>query len=65
MPQRDVIGRLARREFPAISDEMSYRFRDVYDHVVRLTEETLLFQDRVDRHPRSAPGLRCRTGSTR
>lgn len=47
VPQRDVIGRLARREFAAISDEMSYRFRDVYDHVVRLTEETLLYQDRV------------------
>ena len=47
IPQRDAIGRLARREFPAISDEMSYRFRDVYDHVVRVTEETLLFQDRV------------------
>jgi magnesium transporter len=47
IPQRDAIGRLSRREFPAITDEMSYRFRDVYDHVVRLTEETLLFQDRV------------------
>ena len=47
MPQRDAIGRLARREFPAISDEMAYRFRDVYDHVVRLTDEAMLFQDRV------------------
>jgi magnesium transporter len=47
VPQRDSVGRLARREFPAISDEMSYRFRDVYDHVVRLTEEAMLFQDRV------------------
>ena len=47
MPQRDVIGRLARREFPVISDEMAYRFRDVYDHVVRLTDEAILFQDRV------------------
>ncbi len=47
IPQRDAIGRLSRREFAGISDEMSYRFRDVYDHVVRLTEETLLFQDRV------------------
>ena len=47
MPQRDVIGRLARREFPTISDEMAYRFRDVYDHVVRLTDEAILFQDRV------------------
>jgi magnesium transporter len=47
IPQRDAIGRLGRREFPMISDEMAYRFRDVYDHVVRLTEEAILFQDRV------------------
>lgn len=47
VPQRDAIGRLARREFPVISDEMAYRFRDVYDHVVRLTEEAVLFQDRI------------------
>ena len=47
IPQRDAIGRLARREFTIVSDEMAYRFRDVYDHVVRLTEESLLFQDRV------------------
>ncbi len=47
IPQRDAIGRLARREFPTISDEMAFRFRDVYDHVVRLTDEAMLFQDRV------------------
>ena len=47
VPQRDAIGRLARREFPMISDEMTYRFRDVYDHVVRLTDEAILFQDRI------------------
>ena len=47
IPQRDAIGRLARREFPAISDEMAYRFRDVYDHVLRYAEEAILFQDRV------------------
>jgi magnesium transporter len=46
-PQRDVIGRLARREFQMISDELAYRFRDVYDHVVRSSEEAILFQDRV------------------
>jgi magnesium transporter len=46
-PQRDVIGRLARREFSAIGDELAYRFRDVYDDVVRATEEAILFQDRV------------------
>ena len=47
MPQRDIIGRLARREFSAISDEMAYRFRDVYDHMARYAEEAILFQDRV------------------
>jgi magnesium transporter len=46
-PQRDVIARLARREFPQIGDEMAFRFRDVYDHVVRMTDESILFQDRL------------------
>jgi magnesium transporter len=46
-PQRDAVGRLARREFDQISVEMAYRFRDVYDHVVRLADETIMFQDRV------------------
>jgi magnesium transporter len=45
--QRDVIGRLARREFSSVSDEMAFRFRDTYDHIVRLTEEAILFQDRI------------------
>ena len=47
IPQRDGIGRLARREFAQISDEMAYRFRDVYDHVARYAEESIFFQDRV------------------
>jgi magnesium transporter len=47
LPQRDAIGRLARREFPQISETMSYRFRDVYDHLVRLTDEAVFLQDRV------------------
>ena len=47
IPQRDAIGRLARREFGQISDEMAYRFRDVYDHIARYAEESILFQDRV------------------
>jgi magnesium transporter len=47
IPQRDVVGRLARREFPEISSEMAYRFRDVYDHLVRYSDEAVMFQDRV------------------
>jgi magnesium transporter len=47
IPQRDAVGRLARREFSAVSDELTYRFRDVYDHLVRLSDEVTLLQDRV------------------
>lgn len=47
IPQRDAVGRLARREFPLINDEMTYRFRDVYDNLVRISDEATLFQDRV------------------
>lgn len=46
-PQRDVVGRLARREFPFIDEAVSYRFRDVHDHLVRLADEAMFFQDRI------------------
>ena len=46
-PQRDVVSRLARRDFVDISTEMSFRFRDVYDHLVRLADDVLIFQDRI------------------
>jgi magnesium transporter len=48
IPQRDVVGRLARREFPVIDNEIAYRFRDVYDQLVRMTDEALIFQDRMN-----------------
>jgi len=47
LPQRDVIGRLARREFAIIDDAVAYRFRDVYDHLVHLTDEAISLQDRI------------------
>ncbi|MCA1585762.1 MAG: magnesium transporter CorA family protein, partial [Acidobacteria bacterium] len=47
MPQRDVVARLARREFDLVSQEMAYRFRDVYDQFVHMADEAILFQDRV------------------
>lgn len=47
LPQRDIVGRLARREFPLISEGLSYRFRDVNDHLVRLADEAMFFQDRI------------------
>jgi magnesium transporter len=48
IPQRDVVGRLARREFPVIDNEIAYRFRDVFDHLVRMTDDALIFQDRMN-----------------
>lgn len=47
IPERDVVGRLARREFPQIDTEIAYRFRDVYDQLVRMSDEALIFQDRT------------------
>lgn len=47
MPQRDVMARLARRDFIDISTDMSFRFRDVYDHLQRLSDDASMFQDRI------------------
>ncbi|MGH9160160.1 MAG: magnesium transporter CorA family protein, partial [Vicinamibacteraceae bacterium] len=47
VPQRDAVARLARREYPALDETLTYRFRDVYDHLVRFTEEANTFHDRV------------------
>jgi magnesium transporter len=47
VPQRDAVGRLARREFEMINQEMSYRFRDVYDQFARISDDAMVFQDRV------------------
>jgi magnesium transporter len=47
LPERDVVGRLARREFSIISESLAYRYRDVYDHLVRLSDEGLFLQDRI------------------
>jgi magnesium transporter len=46
-PQRDVVGRLGRREFSIISESISFRYRDVYDHLVRLADEGVFLQDRI------------------
>jgi magnesium transporter len=47
LPQRDAVGRLARREFLMITEQLAYRFRDVHDHLVRLSDESMFFQDRI------------------
>ena len=47
LPQRDAVGRLARREFPLVSEQLAYGFRDIHDHLVRLSDEAMFFQDRI------------------
>lgn len=47
LPQRDVVARLARREFAEVSDTLAYGFRDVHDHLVRLADEASSFHDRT------------------
>ena len=47
LPQRDAVMRLSRREFAEIPEQLAYRFRDVYDHLVRLSDEAVFMQDRV------------------
>lgn len=47
LPQRDALSRLARREYPQITESLAFRFRDVYDHLVRITDEAVFFQDRI------------------
>lgn len=46
IPQRDVVSRLARRDYD-ISTDMSFRFRDVYDHLVRIADDATIVQDRI------------------
>lgn len=47
IPQRDVVARLSRREFDQITQEMAYRFRDVYDQFVRMSDDATIYQDRI------------------
>lgn len=44
-PQREMLGRLARRDLPFIDDRTSHYFRDVYDHVARIEETAIVLTD--------------------
>jgi len=47
-PQREVVNRLSRGEFPVIKDEAQIFYRDVYDHIVRIDDLIQSLQDRAD-----------------
>ena len=40
-----MLGRLARRDLPYIEERTSHYFRDVYDHVARMEETTMVLTD--------------------
>ena len=44
-PQREVLNRLARTDHKAVSKEESVYFRDVYDHIYRVSEMLESFRD--------------------
>jgi magnesium transporter len=47
-PQRDVLNRLCRGEFPVIKKEAQIFYRDVFDHVVRIEDLNQTLLDRAD-----------------
>jgi magnesium transporter len=39
-PMRDILNILARRDYPYIEEHTAMYFRDVYDHLIRITDMT-------------------------
>jgi Mg2+ and Co2+ transporter CorA len=52
-----VVERLSRREFVDISTDMAFRFRDVHDHLVQVTDDADALRDRLDGMLTAASGL--------
>jgi magnesium transporter len=47
-PQREVLNRLSRGEFPIIRTEAQIYYRDIYDHLVRIEDLNQTIRDRAD-----------------
>ncbi len=47
-PQREVLNRLSRGEFPMIKPEAQIFYRDIYDHIVRIEDLNQTILDRTD-----------------
>ncbi len=47
-PQREVLNRLSRNEFPLIKPEAQIFYRDIYDHVMRIEDLNQTLLDRAD-----------------
>ena len=44
-PERDVMNVLVRRDSPALGDETVVYFQDVYDHIIRVTDNIDTYRD--------------------
>jgi magnesium transporter len=47
MPQREIVLRLSRGEFPVIDAKAALYFRDTYDHLYRIVDASYGFQDMI------------------
>lgn len=45
--QKDILARLTRREFKMIDEKIAINLRDVYDHLVRITDLTASYRELV------------------
>ena len=46
-PQREILNRLSRGEFPIIREEVQIFYRDIYDHIFRIEDLNQSVQDRA------------------
>jgi len=47
-PQREILNRLSRGEFPLITSEAQIFYRDIYDHLVRIQDLNQTIRDMAD-----------------
>jgi magnesium transporter len=48
-PMRDILNRLSRGEFPSlVKEQHQIYFRDVYDHVARVEEQSSVLREQAD-----------------
>lgn len=48
VPQRELLSRIARGQFPIVRDEVRIFYSDVYDHMVRIEDLTHALRERAD-----------------
>ena len=47
LPQREIVHRLSRGDYPGINDKAAIYFRDIYDNLYRIVDAAMQYQDLV------------------